>query len=145
MIARVRRRIGRRLRILRQLDLDALRGAVWAARALRGVRRDVREHGLHARVERPRGIGPGGLKGVVLLTRMARATCLERSLILQSWLGAQGSEYEVLVGVELSGSGIEAHAWLGGWETARPELSVIAVVPASGGPRGEVAAFDRRQ
>ena len=145
MSPRAIRRARRRLGFLRQLDGDSLRGVRWAAVALRKVRADVRERGLRARVEAPPSIGPGGLKGVVLLTRMARATCLERSLILQAWHLGQGREYEVLVGVEPSESGIEAHAWLGGWETARPGLAIIAVVPASGGPRGEVAAFDRPQ
>jgi hypothetical protein len=145
MIGRELRRLRRRLRLLRQLDLDSLRGAAWAAGALRRVRRDVRASGLRARVEQPAGIGPGGLKGVLLLARAARATCLERSLILQAWHLSQGRAYEILVGVEMAGSGVEAHAWLGGWERARPELSVIAVVPTSGAPRGEVAAFDRGQ
>ena len=44
--------------------------------------------------------------------RRRRATCLERSLILQRWLMTIGQPHDVLIGVEAPGETMVAHAWL---------------------------------
>ena len=124
------RRIRRRARIARQIDVAAVRGVLWAGPALRRLRRELPKAGLEAYVDAPDGIDAGGLKGVVLVNRIASATCLERSLLLQAWHLGQGTSYDVLVGVDLSGGAIDAHAWVGGYEPARSDLTVIARLPA---------------
>jgi hypothetical protein len=123
------RRVRRGARIARQIDLPAVRGALWAVPALRRLRRDLPRVGLEAHVAAPRGIESGGLKGVVLVNRIGHATCLERSLVLQAWHLGQGTSYDVLVGVDLAQGAIDAHAWVGGYEPARSDLTVIARLP----------------
>jgi hypothetical protein len=43
---------------------------------------------------------------------MQRATCLERSLIMQRWLMATGQPHDVLIGVRSPRETTIAHAWL---------------------------------
>ncbi len=43
---------------------------------------------------------------------MQRATCLERSLIMQRWLMANGQPHDVLIGVRSPRETTIAHAWL---------------------------------
>jgi hypothetical protein len=43
---------------------------------------------------------------------MLRATCLERSLIMQRWLMANGQPHDVLIGVRSPRETTIAHAWL---------------------------------
>jgi hypothetical protein len=50
--------------------------------------------------------------GIEATLRIRRATCLERSLIMQRWLMALGSPYDVLVGVAGGSESIDAHAWI---------------------------------
>jgi hypothetical protein len=40
------------------------------------------------------------------------STCLERALVLQRWLAAQGSRHEVIIGVKPGDTKLDAHAWL---------------------------------
>jgi hypothetical protein len=48
------------------------------------------------------------------ILRRRGATCLERSLLLQSWYAAQGVERDVIIGVTARADGFQAHAWLDG-------------------------------
>jgi hypothetical protein len=49
---------------------------------------------------------------IALWLRRRRATCLERSLIMQRWLVAMGEPHDVLIGVGAPGETMLAHAWL---------------------------------
>jgi hypothetical protein len=60
---------------------------------------------------------------------VARATCLERALILQSWLATHGRPYPVAVGVALGG-GFEAHAWLEGYDLTDGRYELLTRVAA---------------
>lgn len=46
------------------------------------------------------------------MLRLTRATCLERSVVLQQWYGAQGVARDVVIGVTAPRAGFRAHAWL---------------------------------
>src|SRR5690349_7804686 len=100
----------------------------WAARALRSVRRQLPSAGLDSRVPPPPGLSPRAGRGVdVLLRRIAHASCLERALIVQAWLDAQGMRRPVVVGATVDG-GFQAHAWLDGYDRADPRYTPLARV-----------------
>jgi hypothetical protein len=104
-----------RLRVLRYLaepGLATVRGACWAMLALHRLRREIPSEGLDVRVLAPRSTSSAGVRGVEAALRSRRATCLERSLIVQRWLMADGSPHDVLVGVNGGGGSMEAHAWI---------------------------------
>ena len=92
-----------------------LRGAWWAARSVRGVRRQLayRRHDEIAVPAPPRAVAGAG-RGVEAVLRRLRPSCLERSLVLQRWLAAQGDRRAVVIGVDASGDQVRAHAWLEG-------------------------------
>ena len=48
--------------------------------------------------------------------RRASPTCLERALIIQSWLAAHGTPRDVVIGVRRGFEGYGAHAWVDGSE-----------------------------
>jgi SAM-dependent methyltransferase len=50
--------------------------------------------------------------------RVGRASCLERSLILQAWHAQSGELRDVVIGVTAPGDEFGAHAWLDGLEPA---------------------------
>jgi hypothetical protein len=113
---------------LRRLDVPTLRAMWWAAKSLRSLRRRLPREGLEARVEPPPRVPAHAVRGVeALLTRVARASCLERALILQAWFATQGRRHPVLVGVAVDG-GFEAHAWLGGHDAADPRFTLLTRV-----------------
>lgn len=135
-----RRRLRRALHLLRRLDHTSLRAAWWAARALRALRRDLPVGGLEVTVAPPPPLPARAIVGVTGLAVFARATCLERSLLVQRWLSEHGTEPEVLVGVaNLAGEGFRAHAWVAGFDADPDEYSVLAKVPAPPPQRGHVA------
>jgi len=84
--------------------------------ALRRLRGEIPERGLEVQVAGPPRLAPEGLRGVEAALRRRHATCLERSLILQRWLIAHGAPHEVLIGVTGRADGIEAHAWIDGYD-----------------------------
>jgi hypothetical protein len=91
-------------------------GAVWAWRALRSLRRDLKVVGLEAKVAAPPRsvVSRAGDKGVRAVLTVGRATCLERALIVQRLLAQAGRPHEVAIGVNGSEQSFEAHAWVVG-------------------------------
>jgi hypothetical protein len=102
----------RALRYLAEPGLPTVRGAGWAMLALHRLRREIPSEGLDVHVLAPRAASPRGVRGVEASLRLRRATCLERSLIVQRWLMAYGSLHDVLVGVNGGTGSMEAHAWI---------------------------------
>ncbi len=100
------------MRYLAEPGLPTVRGAGWAMLALRRLRREIPSEGLDVHVLAPRAASPRGVRGVEVALRLRRATCLERSLIVQRWLMAYGSSHDVLVGVNGGAGSMEAHAWI---------------------------------
>ena len=60
---------------------------------------------------------PAGRRAVASVLHRRRATCLERSLVLQAWDAAHGSPRDVVIGVTSPSPEFRAHAWLDGEET----------------------------
>lgn len=107
------------LRKLRYLDVSTLRAAWWATRAMRGLRAGLRADGLHAELTAPPRLPATAILGVTATARCLRATCLERSLLLQKWLLVQGRPHSVVIGVPRPGEEpFIAHAWLEGHDRA---------------------------
>jgi hypothetical protein len=65
----------------------------------------------------------------VLVLRLRRATCLERSVVLQAWDAHHGRPREVVIGVARTGSSIGAHAWLAGEDAANRDFREITRIP----------------
>jgi hypothetical protein len=100
-------------------DPATLRGAVWAARSLRRVRRDLRAQPLRkVHVPPPPALPEHAARGVFAALRRVDPSCLERSLVLQRWMSSQGDPRDVVVGISAPGA-FRAHAWLAG-ETPPP-------------------------
>lgn len=95
-----------------RVDPSTLRGALWTARSLRSIRRALRQQGLQASVRTPPALPWGATRGVVSVLARQPNTCLERALVLQAWLGSQGYEHEVVVGVKGGSTDFAAHAWM---------------------------------
>lgn len=86
----------------------------WSVRQLRGVRRRLNTEGTSTRIRVPQGIGPRGSWGIRAAILVTRPTCLERSLLLQAWLGVRARAPDVVIGVRKRSGKIEAHAWVDG-------------------------------
>ena len=54
---------------------------------------------------------------MLAVLRIGRASCLERSLVLQRWLAAHEEPRDVVIGVAPPSTGFAAHAWLEGEPT----------------------------
>jgi hypothetical protein len=93
-----------------------LAGAAWAVPAVAVTKRRLARHGTRTRAPRAPRLGQGSLRGVMAVIGRLEPTCLERSLVLQSYLRAQGVEREVVIGVRTGTDGFAAHAWLAGEE-----------------------------
>lgn len=91
-----------------------LQGLRWANEQLVRLRGTLGSEGLDAVVEPPPTIARGSLLGARALLEARRATCLERSLVIQAWFAARGVGLDVIVGVKrsLSDPGDTAHAWV---------------------------------
>lgn len=94
--------------------VGVVRGWRWARYALSVVRADVREDGLTVAVPPPLRAGPGSLRGTRIALRAGRASCLERSLVIQRWWASNGIALDVIVGVRHPSltDGPTAHAWV---------------------------------
>jgi hypothetical protein len=122
-------------RRLPRRDPQTLRAAWWALRAVRRARRDLKTKGLQARVTPPpAGLPWGSRTGVNGVLNRLSPTCLERALVLQSWLTAHEIPRDVVVGVRHEASDVKAHAWVEG--VAHPseyeKYHVIHRIPAQG-------------
>lgn len=107
------------LRWARGVTVPDLRAGWWAARSIRSLRSQLRERGLNARLDPPPPLPASAVRGVHTIAGCLRATCLERSLLLQEWLLAHGRRHTLVIGVP--GPGDEqfiAHAWLEGHDRA---------------------------
>ncbi|WP_372791599.1 lasso peptide biosynthesis B2 protein, partial [Paraconexibacter sp.] len=90
------------------------RGAAWAIREVRACRRQLRAGPLdRVRLSEPPS-GRGTARGVRWGLRLARPSCLERSLVRRTWHLGHGRDRRVVIGVSGPGEPFGAHAWLEG-------------------------------
>src|SRR5947209_3966958 len=100
---------------LRSINPATMRAAWWTARSLRRLRMDLQANGLRAELRAPPHLPSTAVSGVTVTARCLRATCLERSLLLQKWLLAHGRPHTLVIGVPAPGDEpFIAHAWLEG-------------------------------
>jgi hypothetical protein len=99
--------------------LADLRAAIWAARALRDVRRRLAAGELSPTPKpAPSALPASARRGLEALLRRRRHTCLEAALVRQRWLAAHGVPRDVVIGVGAPSDGFRAHAWLDGDDDA---------------------------
>jgi hypothetical protein len=113
-------------------DTADARAALWAWRALRTARARLRHGEVRGvRLPAPPPVNTSGARAVRLVLNVTRASCLERSLVLQRWLASHGVARDVIVGTEGgTRSGFTAHAWLEG-ETLPPGRSYVELIRLS--------------
>ena len=80
------------------------------------MRAQLRDGGMRdVRVPAPPPVRPRAARAVRVVLAREAPSCLERALVLQRWLLAQGIERDVVVGTNGSAPGtFTAHAWLEG-------------------------------
>ena len=94
---------------------QALRAGWWTFRSLRRVRSQLRAGRLEdVALAPPPRLGAGAQRGFEAVLRRSTATCLERSLVRQTWLAARGETRDLVIGVTAPAAGFRAHAWLEG-------------------------------
>lgn len=92
-----------------------LAAAGWAVAASAQARRMARRGDLMGgRVLRPPPLPDSAGRAVAGVLTRTKASCLVRSLVLQSWHAAQDRERDVVVGARRADGAVEAHAWLEG-------------------------------
>lgn len=96
--------------------LNEIRAGVWAAKAVRSARRQLKTGAEinQVRLEAVPKLSSEAEGGVRQITRRLDATCLERAVVLQRWHAAHGRKKALVVGVTPPSSGFRAHAWLEG-------------------------------
>lgn len=103
-----------------------IRAVLWAARAVRSTRRQLRRRPVTSLVlPRAPRVSPGCSGAVDRVLGHSGATCLERSLVLQRWLAGQGIARDLLIGVRVGTGGFAAHAWLEGDPQAAPFREIL--------------------
>lgn len=116
------------------IGLATVRGAWWAARALRRARRLVASHDLSVTsLPRPPRVGSQAVRGVLAVLRRRDHTCLMRAMVLQRWHLAFGDRRDLVIGVALDGPQFRAHAWLAG-DPVPPGFVELARRPESASP-----------
>ena len=124
------------LRRLQYLDIPNVRAALWAWRSLRDARRRLKvERNDTIRLAPPPHLPPRAARGVTAVLNRTPNTCLERSLVLQRWLAAQGDARDIVVGVAGPAARFKAHAWLDGepgGDTGFDELTRVRWVESNG-------------
>lgn len=92
-----------------------MRAALWTARALRDVRRELRDGVVRGVVvRRPPRLPAAAVRGVHALLRRRPHTCLERALVLQEWYAGHDDFRDVVIAGRGASSAFEAHAWVDG-------------------------------
>jgi hypothetical protein len=113
-----------------------LRAALWAARSVRQVRRDLSRHGVHAQVPPPPSLPDAAGRGVVIVLRRTSPTCIEQALVMQRWLVAHGQPHDVVIGVARHDDTVMAHAWVdGGGEPSGETYTELHRLPPPGPAR----------
>jgi len=97
-------------------DRHDVRAAWWTWFAIRDARNRLRAGAVrNVRLRTPPAVPASASRAMRLVLWLRRPSCLERSLVLQRWLLAQGVERDVVVGTNGSpGLDFTAHAWLEG-------------------------------
>jgi hypothetical protein len=97
-------------------DIQDARAAWWTWRAVRSARGQLRAGAVReVRLPAPPGVPPRAARAIRLVLRREHPSCLERALVLQRWLSAQGIARDVVVGTHGGPrSGFMAHAWIDG-------------------------------
>jgi hypothetical protein len=91
------------------------RAACWTLLALSRTRAQLRAGRLRDfALAPPPPLPTEAERGVHAVLRRRPNSCLERSLVLQSWLTAHGQQHDVVIGVQAPSNGFRAHAWLDG-------------------------------
>jgi hypothetical protein len=112
-------------------DIADARAAWWTWRALRTARTRLRDGEVRGvRLPEAPPVNASGARAVRVVLRASNASCLERSLVLQRWLAAQGVARDVIVGTEGARSGFAAHAWIDG-EAQPPGRSYVELIRLS--------------
>lgn len=91
-----------------------IRSFAWAVVELRRIRRQLHIEGVDARVPLAKGLGPRGWRGVQAAVTVTHATCLERALLIQGWIGGYSTPPDIVIGVRRQSGEIAAHAWVDG-------------------------------
>jgi len=92
-----------------------LRAALWALRALRVAKKELRAGRWDAAKLPPvPGVPHASLRAVESVLRRSGAACLPAAIVRQAWFSAHGSKRDLVVGVTAPSRGFEAHAWLEG-------------------------------
>ena len=99
----------------RRFTLSNIRAALWALRALRIVRRELRAGRWEAmKLPQVPAVPSSSARAVDSVLRRSGATCLPSAILRQAWFAAHGSERDLVIGVTAPSRGFEAHAWLEG-------------------------------
>jgi Transglutaminase-like superfamily len=102
---------------------------------VRLVRRRLKRQGLRARVPPPPRLRAGSGRGVAAVLRRLEPTCLEKALVEQAWMAANGIPRDVVIGVLPGGmKDGPAHAWVDGTDTLSPSqyLELHRLPPPAG-------------
>lgn len=109
------------------MDARSLRSAVWALRSLNRSRRQLRTGGVAAvDLTSPASVRALDRRVLLAVLRVHRASCLERSVVLQRFDSSAGRRRVLIVAVTKPGADFRAHAWLEGERQLDPALREIA-------------------
>lgn len=128
---------------------STLRAAWWTLISIRRARRVMRSVGVTGRIPPPPDLPGAAARGVHAVLRRTDPTCLERAVVLQTWLAARREPVDIVVGVAVDRGSMIAHAWIEpGTDAAEVDRyrQIHRIVPPSGGlARGgrDVRVLDR--